>query len=44
MNERSDSFPVLWNAGEVEKLVDLYAKDAVFMPPGSPALSGRKRE
>jgi ketosteroid isomerase-like protein len=36
---------VLWtdayNAGEVEKVVALYAEDAVVMPPNAPALNGR---
>lgn len=32
----------LFNSGDAAKLADLYAEDAVSMPPGLPILTGRK--
>lgn len=44
LDERSRSFAVLWNAQDVDKLVDIYTRDGILMLPGSPALTGKERE
>ncbi len=36
----SEKFFAAYATGDMSKLADCYASDAVYMPPGSPALSG----
>jgi ketosteroid isomerase-like protein len=37
----SGSWPVAHNAGDIDKMVALYADDAVLLPPDAPAVTGR---
>jgi uncharacterized protein (TIGR02246 family) len=38
----TETWNTAYNAGDVEKIVALYAEDAVVMPPYAPALKGRE--
>jgi len=37
---RAESWNTAYNAGDVEKIVELYTADAVMMPPDAPVASG----
>ena len=37
----SGSWPVAHNAGDIDRMVALYADDAVLLPPDAPAVTGR---
>ncbi len=42
MRENTELFTKLWNADELHKLLDLFADDAIIMPPGAPAVHGKE--
>lgn len=37
----SEQWTTLWNAGELDKVVDLYAKDALYLPAHHAPIHGR---
>lgn len=41
--ERAAIWPEAAEAGDTERMISLYATDAVFLPPGSPPVEGRER-
>jgi len=42
LHQASRDWDRFFNAGEVASLVELYAEDAISMPPNAPTLRGRK--
>lgn len=43
ITERAGIWPEAAEAGDTERMISLYATDAVFLPPGSPPVEGRER-
>lgn len=42
LKQASQEWDRLYNSGDVDNLVALYAEDTVSMPPGAPTISGRE--
>ena len=41
IRERITSIMSLWNANQVQAVLDIFADDVIYMPPGGPEIIGR---
>ncbi len=42
LRSKVESFTSLWNKGERERLMELFAEDGILMPQGEPVLQGKE--